>query len=124
MLIDHTGSPSVPLLVLLSARVSSLRGDSLAAALSALALQGHEKTLGARVLGRGSHSLRVTELDEFAVVHHCDAMADGANYCEAVRDEQVRDSGRFLHLEEQIEDRRLGGEVECGDLLVTHDELW
>ena len=65
----------------------------------------------------------VAGLDDLALVHHRDAVAEVADDVEVVGDEQVGDAGALLDLQEQREHPRLGREVERRDRLVADDQL-
>ena len=62
-------------------------------------------------------------LDDLAVVHHGDAMAEVTHHGQVVRDEQVGDAGALLDLHEEVEHPRLGREVERRHGLVADDQL-
>jgi len=66
---------------------------------------------------------RLTLLDELALVHHRDPVADMADDVEVVRHEKVGDPRVGLDLQEQVQHAGLGREVERADRLVTDDEL-
>ena len=63
------------------------------------------------------------ELLQPAEVEDGDAVRDVADDAEVVRDEDVRDPLLGLELDEQVEDRRLHGDVERGRRLVADHEL-
>ena len=85
--------------------------------------RGQEQPLGVGVLRVAGDLGAVARLDDLALVHHRDAVAEVAHHVEVVGDEQVGDAGAFLDLQEQRQHAGLGGEVERGDGLVADDQL-
>src|SRR5581483_4109195 len=69
------------------------------------------------------HLVAATRLDDPALVHHRDAVADPFHHRHVVRDEQVGDAKLGLQLLKQVEDARLNRDVERGDTLIGHDDL-
>ena len=63
------------------------------------------------------------ELHQPAEVEHGDPVGDVAHDPEVVGDEEVGDLLLRLELDEQVEDRRLDGDVERRGRLVADDEL-
>ena len=63
------------------------------------------------------------ELHQPPEVEDGDPVGDVPNYTEVMRDEQVRDTALGLQLDEEVEDRRLHGDVERRGRLVADHEL-
>jgi hypothetical protein len=82
----------------------------------------HEQSLGVWMLRGGRHLVPRPELDDFTVVHHGHTVADVTHDSQVMRDEEVRDTGPFLDLDEEVEDARLGRQIERGDGFVAHNE--
>lgn len=68
--------------------------------------------------------LSASLLNELAVVHDKNAVADVFDHREVVRDEQVRELESLLQVLQQVDYLRLHADVECADGFVAHDELW
>ena len=62
------------------------------------------------------------DLDEFADIHHRDAIADVAHDRQVVGNEQVRQVELFLQFLEQVDHLRLDRHVQGRNRLVAHDE--
>ena len=82
-----------------------------------------QQRLRVRVVRAVEHDIRRTELLEASEVEDGDPVRDVTDDAEVVRDEEVRDPLLRLELDEQIEDRRLHGDVEGRRRLVADDEL-
>ena len=81
-----------------------------------------QQRLGVGVVRRAEHRLGVAELHQPPEVEHGDAVGEVAHDAEVVRDEQVGDALVGLQLGQQVEDRRLHGDVERrGRLVADHD---
>ena len=84
---------------------------------------GGEERLGVRVVRTVEDDVGRAELLQPSEVEHGDPIGDVADDAEVVRDEEVRDPLLRLQLDEQVEDRRLHGDVERRRRLVADDEL-
>lgn len=61
--------------------------------------------------------------DKTAGVHHSDAAGDVSYHRQVVRNEQIAEFSLRLQPFQQIDDLALIGKVQCGDHLITYDEL-
>ena len=84
---------------------------------------GREQRLGVGVVRALVDGLGEAELHQPAEVEDGDPVGDVAHDAEVVGDEEVRDLLLRLELDEQVEDRRLDGDVERRGRLVADDEL-
>ena len=82
-----------------------------------------EEGLGVRVMRAVEHDVCRAELLQPTEIENGDPVRDVADDAEIVRDEEVRDLLLRLQLDEEVEDRRLDGDVERGGRLVADDEL-
>ena len=67
------------------------------------------------------HRVGRPDLHHPAEIQHRDAIREIAHHVQIVRDEHVADVTLALQIGEQIEDRRLHGDVERGSRLVADD---
>src|SRR6266508_122106 len=84
---------------------------------------GGEERLGVGVVRRVEDGLRVAQLHQPPEVEDCDAVRDIADDAEVVGDEEIGHALLGLELCEQVEDRRLDGDVEGGGGLVAEHDL-
>ena len=103
------------------ARDVALEPDALAL-LAVDRRHGREQRLGVRVVRPAEHGFRGAELHQPAEVEHRDAVGEVADDAEVVRDEEVGGLALGLQLDQQVEDRRLHGDVERRGGLVADDE--
>ena len=82
-----------------------------------------QKRLRVGVFGRLEQRLYVRDLDEFAQVHHRDAVADVPDHREVVRDEEIGEAEVVLQIRQQVEDLRLHGDVERARRFVEYQEV-
>jgi len=75
------------------------------------------------VLRRLEDGVARAVLDDAALVHDRDDVADVAYHAEIVADEEVADAELALQVHEQVEDLALDGDVERRDGLVADDEV-
>ena len=72
---------------------------------------------------RGVDLPGVGRLDDFAQVHHRDAVGDVLDHGEVVGDEDERQVHFALQVEQQVDDLGLDGDVQGGHRLVADNEL-
>src|SRR5687768_6164808 len=72
---------------------------------------------------RADHLLRVTDLDELAEIHHCNAIAYVFDDAEVMGDEQIREAELFLEILEQVQHLCLHTHIERGNGFVADDEV-
>src|SRR5690606_25931955 len=87
------------------------------------AWHGVEQFTGVGVGGRVEELVCVLRFDDAAVLHHGDAVADLPHHGEVVADEEDAHPGVLTQPQQQREDARLHGGVECRDDLVGDDHL-
>ena len=71
----------------------------------------------------GDQLKAVGQLHQLAQVHDADAVGDVLDHAQVMGDEQVGQAHFLLQVLEHIHDLCLNGHVQCGDRLVTDDEL-
>ena len=57
--------------------------------------------------------------DDLAQIHHRDVVADELDHAEIVADEQIGQAELVLERAQQIEDLRLNGDIEGGNLVAS-----
>ena len=62
------------------------------------------------------------QLDDFAQIHHSDAIADMPHHAEVMRDEEIGQVQLVLQLFHQVDHLLLNGDIEGGDWLIGDDE--
>ena len=62
-------------------------------------------------------------LDEAPPAHHRDPVGDIIDHRQIVRNKQICQAERFLHVLEQVQDLRLDRDVESGDRLVANQQI-
>jgi hypothetical protein len=65
-----------------------------------------------------------SDFHDFSEVHHRHAVTDVADRREVVRDHEQTDAQAIAQVPEQLQDRGLDGDVERGDGLVGHNDVW
>ena len=75
------------------------------------------------MVGRGEDLVLGPVLHDRPQVHHRHGVAEIAHHAQGVGDEQVRRALLLLQLEEQVDDRRLDGDVEARGGLVAEDQV-
>ena len=71
----------------------------------------------------GDQLVAVGQLHHLAQIHHADAVGDVLHNAQVMGDEQVGQTHLLLQILEHIDDLSLNGNVQCGNRLVTNDEL-
>ena len=79
--------------------------------------------LGIGVHRRLKYLLHGAGFDDSTHVHHGDAVADVPNHTQVMGDEQIGQIELLLELPEQVQNRRLNGDVERRYRLVGDDQL-
>src|SRR5205823_7950364 len=81
-----------------------------------------EQSLRVRMLRLREQLLARRDLDELPEVHHGDPVAEVLDGREIVRDEQARELQVLLQVAQQVEDRRLHGNIQRGYRLVRDEQ--
>ena len=71
----------------------------------------------------GDQLVAVGQLHHLAQIHDADAVGDMLDNAQVMGDEQVGQTHLLLQILKHIDDLCLNGNVQCGDRLVTNDEL-
>ena len=102
-----------------------LRGAAQALALDRRIRNGHGVEQHARIgmAGIGVDLGRVPDLDDLARIHHRHAMGDFAHNGQVMGDEEVGEAEPLLQRLQQVDDLRLGADVERRDRLVADHEV-
>ena len=71
----------------------------------------------------GDQLVAVGQLHHLAQVHHADAVGDVLDNAQVMGDKQVGQAHLLLQILKHVDDLCLDGNVQCGNRLVTNDEL-
>jgi len=82
-----------------------------------------QQRLGIGVLRVGKQGFLVGVFDDFAQIHHRDAMADVFDHGQIMGDEQVRQVQLRLQIHQQVNNLGLDRDIKGRDRLVTDDHL-
>ena len=97
--------------------------DRLGSVLLAEVRDGIQEQLRVRVPGRGEQLLGRRLLDDRAAVHHHDAVGHVGDDTHVVGDQDDRGAESVAEIEQQLQDRRLHGDVEGRRRLVGDDDV-
>ena len=84
---------------------------------------GRDQAAGVGVDAVSDQLVAVGQLYHLAQIHDADAVGDVLDNAQVMGDEQVGQTHLLLQILEHIDDLCLNGNVQCGNRLVTNDEL-
>src|ERR1700758_302472 len=76
------------------------------------------------MLWRAGERTGLAALDDLAEIHDQNRVAHMRDRGEVVGDKEIREPELGLPVAQQVQDLRSDRDVESGDRLVEHDELW
>src|SRR5581483_12273817 len=82
-----------------------------------------KQRLGIGMVGRLKEAFGAADLDQLAQVYDGDDVRQVADHRQIVRDKQVGGLAFVLKLGQQVQDRRLHGDVQRRHRLVAHDQF-